>query len=263
MSFTRLQGLIADKKAPIAVGLDPRPSMLGKGETLFDFNKRIIDATVELVPAVKPQAAFYEAFGTSGLDSLRYTIKYARQQGLYVILDAKRGDIGSTAEAYAEAYFAKGSAFECDALTVNAYLGSDGIKPFLKLAQANDKAIFALVKTSNPSSGELQDLITDTGEPVYVRVAKTLDAFGDTEHLGFVVGATYPQQLAELRAMFPATFFLVPGYGAQGGDAADIAPAFANGGCAIVNNSRGIIAAENPRSAVLTMKDDLLSVCGL
>ncbi|MDR0819036.1 MAG: orotidine-5'-phosphate decarboxylase [Oscillospiraceae bacterium] len=254
MSFSRLQKLIDAKNAPICAGLDPRASMLNGGESLFDFNKRVIDAVYDIVPSVKPQSAFFEAFGLGGLESLSKTIKYARQKGLYVILDAKRGDIGSTAEAYAEAYFSSGSDFECDALTVNAYLGSDGIKPFLELAKINDKAIFALVKTSNPSSGEVQDLLTDSGESVYVSVAKTLDALDDSEHLGFVVGATYPEQLKELRLKFPTTFFLVPGYGAQGGTAKDIAAAFnADGGGVVVNNSRGIIAAADPRKAAQDM----------
>jgi len=258
MSFTRLQRMIQGKDAPIVVGLDPRPGMLSEGESLYEFNKRIIDATWDLVPSVKPQAAFYESQGLAGLTALRDTIKYSREKGLYVILDAKRGDIGSTAEAYAEAYLGKGAEFESDALTINAYLGSDGIKPFLELAKANDKALFALVKTSNASSGEVQDLRTIAGESVYVQVAKLLDGLGDTEHLGFVVGATYPEQLAELRAMFPSTFFLVPGYGAQGGGGKDAAPAFGSEGrYAIVNNSRGIIAASDPRAAVIRMREDI------
>jgi orotidine-5'-phosphate decarboxylase len=261
MSFTRLQKLINEKNCRIVVGLDPRPNMLRVGETLFSWGKRIIDAVAEIVPAVKPQAAFYEAAGIAGITALSETVQYAKQRGLYVIMDAKRGDIGSTAEAYAEAYLGIGE-LGCDCVTVNPYLGSDGIKPFLVQAESNDGALFALVKTSNPSSGELQDVITDSGKPVYIRTASMLGALDASgERIGFVVGATYPEQLAELRAMFPKSFFLVPGYGAQGGTAASVAAAFsADGSLAIVNSSRGIITADDPRAAAVAARDDINSV---
>ncbi|MDR2530907.1 MAG: orotidine-5'-phosphate decarboxylase [Oscillospiraceae bacterium] len=261
MSFTGLRKLISAKDAPICVGLDPSLTAHPDVGKLLEFNKRIIDAVAEFVPCVKPQAAFYEARGLKGLEVLRDTIRYARERGLYVLLDAKRGDIGSTAEAYANAYLQAGAEFECDAITVNAYTGSDGVKPFLESAVKYDKAIFALVKTSNPSSGELQDVPTSDGESVYVKMAKLLDGLGDTDHLGYVVGATYSDQLAELRTMFPQTFFLVPGYGAQGGSAASVKPAFdGRGGGAIVNNSRGIIESSDPQAAVVAMAAALREV---
>jgi len=259
MSFERLAALIAQKNNPTVAGLDPRldhlpPGMLS-GDTLeaaaaavLAFNKGLIDALHDIVPAVKPQSAFYEAFGPAGMDALRETMIYAAAKGLYVIADAKRGDIGSTADAYADAFLGEtqvgGKAyrpFPADCLTVNAYLGSDGVLPFVRRCERFDRAVFVLAKTSNPSSGEFQDRDVE-GQPLYRRVAEQAREWGSS--VGIVAGATYPGQLAELRAAFPDAFFLIPGYGAQGGSASDIAPGFnANGGGAIVNSSRAITCA--------------------
>ncbi|MBR5114230.1 MAG: orotidine-5'-phosphate decarboxylase [Oscillospiraceae bacterium] len=243
---------ILQKDNPTVAGLDPRQAHLPPelremppDEAYLKFNLGLIDALADVVPAVKPQAACYEALGAAGMAVLEKTIAAAREAGLYVISDAKRGDIGSTAEAYAEAWLADGP-LGSDAVTVNPYLGSDGILPFL----ATGRDVFALVKTSNPSSAELQDLDCG-GEPLYMRVAKLVEKLGAEsvgEHgyskLGAVVGATHPAELAQLRAAFPTVFFLVPGYGAQGGGAADVAGAFDEKGLgAIINSSRGIIAA--------------------
>jgi orotidine-5'-phosphate decarboxylase len=242
------------------------PGVLPPGVAVTDFCKSIIDSVCDLVPAVKPQSAYFERLGASGADVLYEVCEHAALRGLYVILDAKRGDIGTTAEAYAEAYL--GGGYPADCLTVNPYLGSDGIAPFAELAKAKGKSLFALVKTSNPSSKELQDLITDNGESVYLRVAEMLNANYPTDNVGFVVGATHPAQLRELREKYPDTFFLIPGYGAQGGAASDIEKARdAQGGGYIVNSSRGIIGAwkqagttnygKAAREAVEAMKNEL------
>lgn len=269
---------ILQKNNPTVAGLDPRPAHLPPelaelppDEAYLRFNLGLIDVLADIVPAVKPQAACYEALGAKGIVVLERTIAAAHDAGLYVIGDAKRGDIGSTAEAYAEAWLA-GGPLGCDCVTVNPYLGSDGILPFL----ASGRDIFALVKTSNPSSAELQD--TDCGGiPLYRRVAMLIEQLGaDTvgvhgySRIGAVVGATHPAELAELRAAFPHTFFLVPGYGAQGGGAADCAGAFdANGLGAIVNSSRGIFAAwkktggdwrDAARGEALAMREALRAV---
>jgi orotidine-5'-phosphate decarboxylase len=246
------------------------PSLLAEPDraaAVLRFCEEIIDSVAKLVPAVKPQSAYFEQLGPVG-QAVQYAVcRYAQSKGLYVILDAKRGDIGTTAEAYAEAFL--GSEYFADSITVNPYLGTDGITPFVKLAKESDKSVFALVKTSNASSSELQDLITDGGTPVYMKLAERLATSYPADTLGFVAGATQASQLRELRAKFPETFFLIPGYGAQGGTASDIALAKdANGGGYIVNSSRGIIGAwkkagtpENygkaAREAVLAMKRDL------
>jgi len=278
MSFIRLQEKIDNLKNPTVVGLDPDlahipEEILSKhfsdlGETLeaaalavVDFNTGLIDALCDIVPAIKPQSAYYEALGPYGILALSKTCDYAKQKGMYVILDGKRNDIGSTAAAYSAAYLGTvrvGSAehmpFNIDALTVNAYLGSDGIKPFIEDAVKYDKAIFALVKTSNPSAGELQDkeigetkvshfVYTVVGDLMEEISKDTIDKNGYT-CVGAVVGATYPEESKFLRERLKHTFFLVPGYGAQGGSAADAANAFdKDGRGAIVNSSRGIIAA--------------------
>ena len=274
MSFDRLQEKIDELKNPTVVGLDPAiesipPEILEKhikekGETLeagaeavLELSIGLIDVLCDIVPAVKPQSAFYEAFGHVGVGALKATIDYAKKRGMYVILDGKRNDIGSTAEAYAAAYLGTvkiGNTeifpFDVDALTINAYLGSDGIKPFLNAAKKYDRAMFALLKTSNPSAGELQDKKID-GKAVYTILGEMMeDISRDTvgrfgfSRIGAVVGATYPEELKFLRAHLKNTFFLVPGYGAQGGSAKSVAPAFdKNGRGAIVNSSRGIIAA--------------------
>ncbi|MDR2664831.1 MAG: orotidine-5'-phosphate decarboxylase [Oscillospiraceae bacterium] len=275
MSFDRLQDKIDEMRNPSVCGLDPslghippdivRKHIVARGETLasaadayFDFNAGLIDALYDIVPAVKLQSAFYEALGPCGAVALKNTADYASGRGMYVILDAKRGDIGSTAEAYSEGYlgtFKIGATefepYNFDAMTVNAYLGSDGLVPFMETAKRRDKAIFVLAKTSNPSSGELQDIDIGGGRRVYTAVGDMACALsaGDTgrrgfERAGIVAGATYPGELAALRERLPHTFFLVPGYGAQGGGAQDAAAAFARGGAgAIVNSSRAIICA--------------------
>ena len=280
--FEKLSEAIARMGNPTVMGLDPRleyvPAFLREGKTpaeaVYAFNCGLIDCAAGLVPAVKPQAAYYELLGPEGIGVLYRTMQYARQAGMYVILDAKRGDIGPTASAYAEAYL--GADGPADAMTVNGYLGSDGVKPFLNCAAANDRAVFVLVKTSNPSSSELQD-IDCGGEPVYRKMAGLVKKWGEEcgtgadgyTPCGAVVGATHPKQLIELRRFMPQTFFLVPGYGAQGGKAADILPAFdKNGGGVIVNSSRGLMCAyqkfgdrrdyrERTRDAILAMRAEL------
>ena len=255
---------------PVLVGIDPRvedlpegmidkfsPDRQGVGEALRVFGCGVIDAVAGLVPAVKFQSAFYEAYGPEGIGALHASAHHAKAQGLVVIMDGKRNDIGSTAEAYARAYLGKmpvGDRFEpiweTDALTVNPYLGRDGILPFVKVAARENKGLFILVRTSNATAGEFQNLIAD-GRPVYRHVAEHLalwaaDHRGESGYslVGAVVGATYPEELAELRSILPGVVFLVPGYGAQGGSAADTAAAFdADGLGAIVNNSRGLTFA--------------------
>ena len=217
----------------------------------------MVDVVASQVPAVKFQAAYYEAYGPEGLSALHATAASARSKGLIVLIDGKRNDIGSTAEAYARAYLGRvpvgdrtEPSWEADALTVNPYLGSDGIAPFIATAEAEGKGLFVLVRTSNPSAGEFQDLVAD-GRPLYRHVAEHLARWAEPVRgasgyslVGAVVGATYPEELAELRGAMPGVPFLVPGYGAQGGTAADVAAAFdANGLGAIVNNSRGLTFA--------------------
>lgn len=264
---------IKQTNAPICVGLDPLISHIpdyildekikkyGKStkavaEAFYDFNMAIIDKTFDLIPAVKPQIAMYEEFGIDGMIAYKNTVDYAKSKGLLVIGDAKRGDIGSTSLAYAKAHIGvseilgeKLSGFDTDFVTVNPYLGTDGIKPFIDVCNSEDKGIFVLVKTSNPSSGEFQDRQIDS-TPLYELVAKKtcewgeLSMDGEYSNVGAVVGATYPKMSAILREKMPYTFFLVPGYGAQGATAEDLKPCFNKDGLgAIVNSSRGIIAA--------------------
>ena len=218
-------------------------------EAVFQFNKKITDAVCDLVPAVKPQVAMYEQFGIPGMIAYKRTIDYCRSKGLIVIGDVKRGDIGSTSEAYARGHLA-GKAFDVDFATVNPYLGSDGVKPFIKICKEHDKGIFVLVKTSNPSSGEFQDVLTGDGRAVYELVGHKVSEWGADckegvySNVGAVVGATYPEQARILRKLMPHTFILAPGYGAQGATAKDLSGFFdADGLGAIVNSSRGIIAA--------------------
>lgn len=284
MAFEKLSELIKLKSNPTVMGLDPMleyvPDFIRKEksvcETLFEFNKGLIDSVADLIPAVKPQSAFYEQYGFDGMKALDMTIEYANKAGLYVILDVKRNDIGSTAEAYANAYLSEGTGIDC--ITVNPYLGIDGIKPFITKARETNKAMFILVKTSNPSSADFQDLDCG-GMPLYRRVADKVVEWGSDSIAadgynicGAVVGATYPKQLEELRAVMPNTFILVPGYGAQGGTAQDIVSAFdSNGGGAIVNSSRGLMCAymkysdtanyqKYTREAVIAMKNDLSNI---
>lgn len=272
----RLTAAMKAKNSAVCVGLDPQaskiPAYLLKeaveehGQTLkaaahayLAFNKGIIDAVKDLVPAVKPQLAFYEELGHDGIWAFEETCKYAKEAGLLVIADGKRNDIGSTAEAYANAFLGgttifgqKFMACEADALTVNSYLGFDGIRPFLKACESEGKAIFVLVKTSNPSSGDLQDRITqDEQMSIAELVGNFVESWGDDNvsesgynFVGAVVGATYPAEAAKLRKIMPHSIFLVPGYGAQGGTAADTKPCFdENGFGALVVSARGIIYA--------------------
>ncbi len=274
MSMDRLIEGIVKTQNPTVVGLDPKLSYIPEylrqqafaehGETLegaaaafLAFNLGIIDAIYDVVPAVKPQAAYYEALGWPGVRALCETIAYARKKGMFVITDGKRNDIGSTMEAYAQAHLGTtvvaGSSytpFGADCLTVNGYLGTDGITPLLPLCREGDKGIFVLVKTSNPSSGELQDKLIE-GQPVYLHMGRNCERWGQEamgkygySSVGAVVGATYPDQLMQLRKALPHTFFLVPGYGAQGGGARDVAGGFDERGLgAVINSSRGIICA--------------------
>ena len=294
---------IKKKDAPIVVGLDPMMSYVpdhileaafryygetldGAAEAIWQYNKGIIDAVYDLIPAVKPQIAMYEQFGIPGLEAFKKTCDYAKEKGLVIIGDIKRGDIGSTSEAYAVGHLGKvqvGSQtlqpFTEDFVTVNPYLGSDGVKPFMKICKEEKKGIFVLVKTSNPSSGEFQDqLVWQT--PLYEIVARKVAEWGESlmgesySFVGAVVGATYPEMGAALRKIMPRNYILVPGYGAQGGQGKDLKAFFNEDGLgAIVNSSRGIICAyqkapykdkfapENyadaSRQAVLDMKEDL------
>jgi len=256
---------------PTVMGLDPRYEMIpecitkkyskdikGACQAILEFNKALIDATYDIVPAVKPQIAFYEMFGVEGIKAFEETCKYAKEKGMIIIGDVKRGDIGSTAQGYSNAYLGQtplaGTAqtiFDLQFITVNPYLGIDGVKPFIDDAKKYSKGIFILVKTSNPSSGELQDLKTQDGEEIYIKVAKLVNEWGKEligengySSVGAVIGATYPKQLKQLREIMPNTYFLIPGYGAQGGKAEDIALGFDNNGLGgIVNASRSLMCA--------------------
>ena len=270
MSFhytTRLHDAIKAKRTPVLVGLDPRlnqlpPDVLSHARELHDdpvaqaasafeeFCVRLIDVVAPLVPAVKPQAAFFEEWGPDGCLALARVIRYARSKGLIVICDGKRGDIGTTAEAYARAYLAGAdplaAPWQADALTVNPYLGKDTLEPFVKVAAERGAGIYVLVKTSNPGSASFQDKVAE-GKPVFQHVAQVVqDLAKETDENGYgfigaVVGATYPRELVELRSAMPNVPLLIPGYGSQGGAAADVAAAFDSQGLgAVVNNSRGI-----------------------
>lgn len=298
----RLVEGIKRTEAPIVVGLDPKTDFIPKrildsnfakygesaeavAESFFEFNKEIVDNIYDLVPAVKPQVAMYEQFGIPGLIAYKKTVDYCREKGLLVIADVKRGDIGSTSESYALAHLGASKVgntmvkgFDADFATVNPYLGSDGVKPFVSVCNEFDKGIFVLVKTSNPSSGELQDKVTDE-KPLYELVGSYVEKWGQESmdgaysNIGAVVGATYPEMGKVLRDIMPHAFILVPGYGAQGGKGADLVNFFDKDGLgAIVNSSRGIIAAwknekfadpakelvgEAARKAVLDMKEDI------
>ncbi len=301
----RLIEKIQKTKAPICVGLDPMlgyipehitkkayaeagETLRGAAEAVWQFNKEIVDCTCDLIPAVKPQIAMYEQFGVPGLAVYQKTVDYCREKGLIVIGDAKRGDIGSTSAAYAAAHLGHVKVggtvlrvFDTDFVTVNPYLGTDGVQPFVDVCRSDDKGIFVLVKTSNPSGGEFQDRPVD-GRPLYELVADKVVEWGSASmdgtysNVGAVVGATYPEMSRVLRRQMPHTYFLVPGYGAQGGTARDLRYCFNEDGLgAIVNSSRGIIAAykkapydrfgaehfgEASRQAVLDMVRDIGSV---
>lgn len=262
----RLAARVEQCGNPVLVGLDPRFGQLpagfrdGRDENdptqqaiaYAEFCRGVVDVVAPLVPAVKPQAAFFEQLGPAGMTALAEVVDYASQKGLLVILDGKRNDIGSTATAYAQGILGSGeaSAWGADALTVSPYLGDDSLTPFVDIAVERSAGIFVLVKTSNPGGGMFQDLVAD-GKPIYQHVANYVESLAvETKGVcgfgavGAVVGATYPEQLSELRAVMPHTWFLVPGFGAQGGSAADVAGAMnEHGQGAIVNNSRGIIFA--------------------
>ena len=241
----RLADAVERKQSQLVVGLDPNADV----EDLDAFSRRIVDAVAPYAVAVKPQSAFYEARGADGVRAFRDACAYARAAGLLVIADAKRGDIGSTAVAYAEAFFPL-----ADALTVNPYLGGDSLQPFLDAAAEHGGCLFVLLKTSNPGSADLQDARLDDGRRVWELVAEHLDAWGapfvgerGLSSIGAVVGATHPQEMAEARALLPRTPFLLPGIGAQGGTPADVAPVFAAGPAAgLVSASRSVIYADDP-----------------
>lgn len=300
MSFDRLIEKIKETGNPSVVGLDPKleyvPEFIQKryleedgwslkaaSKAILKFNQMIIDEICDIVPAIKPQAAYYEMYGHHGMKALERTIRYAKLKGMFVITDGKRNDIGATMEAYTNAHLGTVrigendfEPFGADALTVNGYLGTDGISPLLKVCKERDKGIFVLVKTSNPSSGELQDRLID-GIPVYAVMGDMCEKWGSEQigkygysSVGAVVGATYPEQLSELRKRLPHTMFLVPGYGAQGGGAEGVAGAFdENGLGAIVNSSRAVMCAykkedcnerdfaKAARREVIRMRDDI------
>ena len=271
--INQLVGEIKKKEAPVVVGLDPMLSYVpqfikdkafkefgetleGAAEAIFEYNKGIVDAIYDIIPAVKPQIAMYEQFGVPGLVAFSKTVNYCKSKGLVVIGDIKRGDIGSTSTAYAVGHIGKvevGSKsyypFDEDFVTVNPYLGTDGVKPFVDVCKEEKKGIFVLVKTSNPSSGEFQDKLVEK-RPLYELVGEKVNEWGseamgdDYSYVGAVVGATYPKMGEVLRKIMPKTYILVPGYGAQGGKASDLKPYFNEDGLgAIVNSSRGIICA--------------------
>ena len=300
--INKLVDKIRKTNAPIVVGLDPMmkfiPSHIkaaafeqygetleGAAEAIWQYNKGIVDAIYDLVPAVKPQIAMYEQFGIPGMIAFKKTVDYCKEKDLVVIGDIKRGDIGSTSEAYAVGHLGKvqvGSnsfyGFDEDFVTVNPYLGSDGVDPFVKVCKEEKKGLFILVKTSNPSSGEFQDQLID-GKPLYELVGEKVAAWGedcmgdDYSYVGAVVGATYPEMGKVLRKVMPKAFILVPGYGAQGGTGKDLVHFFNEDGLgAIINSSRGIIAAyqqekyasygeegyaQAARAAVIDMREDI------
>lgn len=262
MTFSeRLEAAIRTKKTPVLVGLDPRLASLPREFSALDASEAfrrfccdVIDVVAPLVPAVKPQVAFFEEYGMSGMRALADVIDHARSRGLLVVIDAKRNDIGTTAEAYARGWLGPESAWHGDAMTVSPYLGDDSLEPFIRVARERNAGVFVLVKTSNPGGATLQDLVAEQ-TTIYRRVARSVEneaaisaMSGRYGAVGAVVGATWPQQLAELRVAMPHAWLLIPGYGSQGGSARDVATGFdADGLGAIVNNSRGIIFAHEKR----------------
>jgi orotidine-5'-phosphate decarboxylase len=307
----RLIEQIREKNNPSVIGLDPRieyvPAYLrekarkefgnnakGTAEAILSFNRKLIDALYDMIPAVKPQVAYYEMYGLEGLRVFKETVDYAKSKGLLVIADGKRNDIGSTAEAYSTAFLGKTlldegleqSMFDVDALTVNPYLGFDGIKPFAEDCKRYEKGIFVLVKTSNKTSGQLQDLKLQDGKTLYEVVAGLVQEWGRAttgkygySSVGAVVGATYPEQAEVLRSIMQNAYILVPGYGAQGGTAADAVKSFNKDGLgAIINASRSVICAyqselwkkqygeeqfaDAARAEALRMRDDINGALG-
>lgn len=256
---------------PTVMGLDPRyemlpkcvtnkypPNLEGVSKAIIEFNKALIDATYDIIPAIKPQIAFYEMYGIPGMESFKETCRYAKEKGMIVIADVKRGDIGSTATGYSNAFLGKTkigeeeqSIYDVDFVTVNPYMGTDCVKPFIEDCKKYDKGIFILAKTSNPSSGELQDLKLENQKEVYIQIAELVGKWGEElrgkyqySSVAAVVGATYPEQLKQIRKVAPHTYFLIPGYGAQGGKSNDIALGFdSNGLGGIVNASRSLMCA--------------------
>ncbi len=297
MIIDKLIDAIKRTDNPSVVGLDTcldylPQDMLAKVESLddaaeqiFEFNKNIIDNIFDIVPAVKVQVAYYEMYGYQGMKAFKQTVDYAKSKGMIVIADVKRNDIGSTAGCYSKAYLSgvevagkKIIAFDSDYITVNGYLGSDGILPFIKDCKENDKGLFILVKTSNPTSGELQDKKFENGNTLYEEMGDLVEKWGSEligkygySSIGAVVGATHREQAEIIRKRNPHTFFLIPGYGAQGGKAEDLAVCFVNGIGGIVNSSRGILCAykkdkyqgmdyaKAARQASIDMREDLNS----
>lgn len=267
----RLINKIKETNNATVIGIDPNyenipkcikskydESMSGVAQAILEFNKTLVDATYDIIPAVKINIAFYEMYGLEGMKTFEKTCNYAKEKGMIVIADIKRGDIGTTARAYSNAFLGKTkigekeeSIYDVDFVTLNAYMGIDAIKPFIEDSKKYNKGAFILVKTSNPSSGELQDEKLETGEEIYTKVAKLVEKWGEElrgeygySSISAVVGATYPKQLEDLREIAPHTFFLIPGYGAQGGKAEDIALGFDEDGIGgIVNSSRGLMYA--------------------
>lgn len=294
---------IKEKNSPIVMGIDPRYEMIpdtikskypkdlaGFAEASIEFAKKLIDATYDIIPAIKPQLAYFEMMGPHGLDAFRKIVEYAKSKDLIVIADAKRGDIGTTSQGYANTFLGETSLddysekiYDADFVTVNPYMGTDCVKPFIEDSKKYGKGVFVLVKTSNKSSGELQDLKLENGNKVYEQVATLVEEWGKDligeygySSISAVVGATYPEQLKEIRKLAPHTFFLIPGYGAQGGKAEDIALGFdENGIGGIVNASRSLMCAyksdrwkdvyteeqfvEATRAEALRMRDELMS----
>ena len=294
---------IKEKNSPIVMGIDPRYEMIpdviksqfpkdmaGFAESAVIFAKKLIDATYDIIPAVKPQLAYFEMMGPNGLDAFKEVVDYAKSKGLIVIADAKRGDIGTTSQGYSNTFLGettlddyKEKIYDADFVTVNPYMGTDCVKPFIEDSIKYGKGVFVLVKTSNKSSGELQDLKLENGNKVYEQVAKLVEEWGKDligeygySSISAVVGATYPEQLKEIRDLAPHTFFLIPGYGAQGGKAEDIALGFdENGIGGIVNASRSLMCAyksdrwkniykeeqfaEATRAEALRMREELMN----
>ncbi len=292
---------IKETNNPTVIGLDPRYEMLpkcvtnkysqdleGVAQAIIEFNKALIDNTCDIIPAIKPQIAFYEMYGIPGMEAFKETCRYAKEKGMVVIADIKRGDIGSTAAGYSNAFLGRTpigekeeAIYDVDFVTVNHYMGTECVKPFIEDCKKYDKGIFVLVKTSNPSSGELQDLKLESGKEIYTQVAELVEKWGEDlrgengySSVAAVVGATYPEQLEQIRKVAPHTYFLIPGYGAQGGKANDIALGFDNNSLGgIVNASRSLMCAykadrwkdkfqeedyaKATRAEALRMKDEL------
>ena len=294
---------IKEKNSPIVMGIDPRYEMIpniikskyqknieGFAKSAVVFAKKLIDATYDIIPAIKPQLAYFEMMGPDGLKAFKEIVDYAKSKDLIVIADAKRGDIGTTSQGYANTFLGETSLddnkekiYDADFVTVNPYMGTDCVKPFVEDSKKYEKGVFVLVKTSNKSSGELQDLKLENGNKVYEQVATLVEEWGKDligeygySSISAVVGATYPEQLKEIRKLAPHTFFLIPGYGAQGGKAEDIALGFdENGIGGIVNASRSLMCAyksdrwkdayteeqfaEATRAEALRMREELMS----